>query len=586
MEETLINIDSKYRDTSVYPNESKFKINLEKTYKNVISIRIASLEMYNGVNYIDSKKNNNWIKVHLPNIACDPEGVKVQLADGYLQLIGAIQCIFNNKFNELFNTNGALESSTVAEKYFYFFYLNNSVTLNFDFNSPDLQPETIRKPLILNQGWYSVYGIHNIIKNYVTEKYNERKSFRQSNPGYSGPTINLDSANFVMYPFRLNIFDRRFRSVDTSTPNRKPKQYDCIRVDHISPTGPYLGYNLTESLNLLKNDLYKMYIYDINTFVSQPITSILPVSQMGILDKLTSNNYIVPSGAPYFYANGGSNLLSASKYHINNESSEPNTDNIQVYNLLMEVDRVSNIISFTNDLTATTTTNYYYYWTDPLGSQAGTWDNGDKNKISNLLKKSFLKDNIFISPQEYYGVSYNADLKKDIPVFDINFNTYSENIQPMLNGILDLGKLNYPSVGYYLGFRPIITRPINKFVLSSTPDSTLSTLRATRYFETRGETYIFIKINDWGYIDFFNRKVFAKVILPDMGNTRLDDGFDIEYRFRQPQTIQKLEFELIDYLGNLVNLNGHNFSLTLELKQIVNSDQKNAYEKQNLVFIK
>jgi len=573
MEETLINIDSKYRDTSVYPNESKFKINLEKTYKNVISIRIATLELYNSVNYIDSKKNNNWIKVHLPNIASDPEGVKVQLSDGYLQLVRSIQCIFNNKFKELFNTNGALESSTLAERYFYFFYLNSPVTITFDFNTLGLQPDSLRTPLIINEGWTSVYGIYSIIKKYVTEKYNERKSYLQANPGYSGPTINLDSSNFVMYPFKLNIFDRRFRSVNVSTPG----QYDCIRVDDISPSRPYLGYNLIESLNLLKNDLYKIYIYDVDTFVSQPVTSVLSVSEMGILDKLTSNNYLVPLGDPYFYTNGGSYLLSASKYHINNESSEPNTDNIQAYNLLMETDRVTNIVSFTNDFTATKTTDYYYYWIDPVGLSSGTWDNSGKNKISNLLKKSFLKDNIFISSQEYYSASYNANLKKDIPAFDINFNTYDKNIQPMIN---------YPPVGQYLGFHPINTRSVNKFVLSSVTESTLSILSATRYFEIRGETYLFIRINEWGNIDFFNRKVFAKVILPDIGNTRLDDGFDIEYRFRQPQTIQKLEFELIDYLGNLVNLNGHNFSLTLEFKQIVNSDQKNAYEKQNLVFIK
>ena len=44
MEEIFINIDSKYRDQNLYPNDAKFKINLENTLKNIGSITISSLE--------------------------------------------------------------------------------------------------------------------------------------------------------------------------------------------------------------------------------------------------------------------------------------------------------------------------------------------------------------------------------------------------------------------------------------------------------------------------------------------------------------------------------------------------------------
>ena len=37
MEEILVNIDSKYRDITVYPHESKYSITFEKKYKNIIA---------------------------------------------------------------------------------------------------------------------------------------------------------------------------------------------------------------------------------------------------------------------------------------------------------------------------------------------------------------------------------------------------------------------------------------------------------------------------------------------------------------------------------------------------------------------
>ena len=45
-----------------------------------------------------------------------------------------------------------------------------------------------------------------------------------------------------------------------------------------------------------------------------------------------------------------------------------------------------------------------------------------------------------------------------------------------------------------------------------------------------------------------------------------------------------VEIELIDYLGNTVDLNGIDFSFTLSLKQIFNTDQKGSIEKRALVF--
>ncbi len=138
MEEIFINIDSKYRDQITYPNESKFKINLEKTLKNVASITISSLEINNSINFISSTKQNNYITIHLPNKLNDPDGTHIILYDGLLQSINSIQRIFNEKLNSVFNSNLLLQkllynNKPFAEKYFYIFYLNECANININF---------------------------------------------------------------------------------------------------------------------------------------------------------------------------------------------------------------------------------------------------------------------------------------------------------------------------------------------------------------------------------------------------------------------------------------------------------------------
>ena len=80
MENILINIDSRYRDQTLYPNETKYKINFEKTYKNIISARMVSMEITNTINYIDSKKE----------AASDKLGDKKSKIDG-LKLIATLK---------------------------------------------------------------------------------------------------------------------------------------------------------------------------------------------------------------------------------------------------------------------------------------------------------------------------------------------------------------------------------------------------------------------------------------------------------------------------------------------------------------
>ena len=63
--------------------------------------------------------------------------------------------------------------------------------------------------------------------------------------------------------------------------------------------------------------------------------------------------------------------------------------------------------------------------------------------------------------------------------------------------------------------------------------------------------------------------------------TAMQDWIDKGYNFFD---INKLDIELVDYLGNTIDLSGFDWSFTLELKQIVNSSDKTTAERNALVF--
>jgi hypothetical protein len=102
------------------------------------------------------------------------------------------------------------------------------------------------------------------------------------------------------------------------------------------------------------------------------------------------------------------------------------------------------------------------------------------------------------------------------------------------------------------------------------------------------DKYIYIQINDWNLIDRQDMNqtsypVFAKIQLPGTKNTIIFDSNYInsttkEYFFQQPINIQKMEIKLLDALGNVIDTNGENWSMTLELKQV---NDFSTYEELN-----
>jgi len=597
MEEILLNVDSRYRNNLLYPNESKYKYTFDKKYKNIISARMISIEVYNTISYFNDIKQNNYITVHLPNKLNDPNGTQIILDKGLYQDIAMIKNTFDNLFNQSFNLNSSLKKSIInnkahAEKYFYFLYLNENVELTFDFNNVLFEPSTLATKLTLNKGWYSIYGIVLQIQDYITTKHNERVIFKNTNPSNTS-VISLDSGNFILNEFILPIFDRRFRHVN--------KLYDCIRFDTIGIFNG-LNNNLTNNLNLLKNYVYTIYINDITSFVLQTTYDNLTGK---LLDKLNTGNYLMtnaPDTSSYTILAG--NLLeSKSIYHLNIaynsvDPVDPIGASTQIYNLKMETDLSLLKVSFSNDFSDTSTYKFYYYFTPVPGSadpQVQTWNKTDSGITINLFNKLFNDKNFayeqnFITQAQRDDIFFVYTSEKDIADFEIDFTTNISNStsspEHISNGLVDIKQMTYPSLGYYLGFRPDTTKTTDLFLFNiTTQTNTKKLITGQKIYDTNGDDYIFLKINNWGYLDFFNEKLFAKILLSsNLGGPKIDEYVNKEFRFRQPIDINKLDIELVDYLGNTIDLYGFNWSFTIEFKQIINTNDKKTIQREALVF--
>lgn len=629
-----MHIDSLYRNLITYPSPSKFTYVFNNIIKNINSVKISSIELGNTTSFVSSKKNNNFFTIYLPNKLNDPNGTKVQLPDVLLQAIPDFINSFNSILNKLFNSSFTLFGTNnnpveTSEKYFYIFYLNTNLTILFDFNSCDMPP-SLQSILTINAGWTSMYGLVLQIQNYVLKQYNARVEYLKSN---TAPAINLDSGHFGLVDSSGNylvpngsdiyqvdsdgnnlginlivdkrngpiltipVFDRRFR-LDPSGNNIGI--VDCVRNDPMllnnNPYNSNINYDseiltnpidiLNNNLENLKYDIYTTYVNDVDSYFLNGGTS----PGNGILDNLDSGNIYIPPG--YLLAGG---LLNAkSIYYINNINNFPTSKSIQMYNLQFKTVSLTQQIYITNTFddinnplsTNTTKQKYYYYYVDSSGQ---SWSNGDTldniNTLENLLDQYYLYLNDFISGEQYSDPNYTVDLSKDIAPFEIDFECIP-SVNAVSNNITTLEKLTYMPIGYLLGFKPNPT-----YFFSSIINNLSTDIKSFNPASLSGSYYVFLKINDWGNYNFFDHTLLGKVLLPESAgsssygsyatsNSIINSG----YKFRQPVNINRLDIELIDYLGNTLELNGCDWSITLQFTVEYSAIDKAEYEKKNLVF--
>jgi hypothetical protein len=136
---------------------------------------------------------------------------------------------------------------------------------------------------------------------------------------------------------------------------------------------------------------------------------------------------------------------------------------------------------------------------------------------------------------------------------------------------------SYPSLGELLGFH-------------TTGNYASTTFTFTNSISQFSNEYFYLYLSNLGNLKYNNRNYFAKILFTDDYDTnnaeyrfpRLNSYISDEVLFTKPEDIMDVRVRVYDYLGNLIDLNGTNFSFTLEFNTVHNSMLK--YYREDTFF--
>jgi hypothetical protein len=179
-----------------------------------------------------------------------------------------------------------------------------------------------------------------------------------------------------------------------------------------------------------------------------------------------------------------------------------------------------------------------------------------RSAYSTLVSNGHLSDpTITMSISPTTGHVTISSLATGIP-FELDFST---------------GKFNYRTydwgVGYNLGFA-------NKQYFAENTSFT-----GTSIIDTIGAAYVFFTMNGIEPIQHYSPEknvfsAFAKLLMVgDKNSIVYDDGSSFitkEYRYTQPVDFFLIHPQIVDTYGDVVDLNGKNYSFTLELEEVTN----------------
>ena len=205
-----------------------------------------------------------------------------------------------------------------------------------------------------------------------------------------------------------------------------------------------------------------------------------------------------------------------------------------------------------------------------------------KKNVSFIITIELVETAIFICDGFYDSTQLLNRIQSELPSgMTITLN--------LINGITIIThtksfKINFgnnsskKTLGQHLGFikdeyTSVLNEITNKYQIIS--ESLLDAI---------GDHYIFLSVNDYGKIYNFNKtsidynetldNYLGKIILSvNKGEKNFDNNNFItkKYVFRQPTNINKLDIELIDPVGNIINTRYMNYSFTLEVGVIYDS---------------
>ena len=131
---------------------------------------------------------------------------------------------------------------------------------------------------------------------------------------------------------------------------------------------------------------------------------------------------------------------------------------------------------------------------------------------------------------------------------------------------------NYKSLGEILGFSKKEYIDITEVESENMPDIT-------------NNKYFYLKLSEFGNILNNNMRYFTKIIVTKGNYEPIFESKNIfltkKFIMSQPTDLKSLNISIHDFNNNIVDFNGINVSLTLEIKSIKNNLLKKYYEKFN-----
>jgi hypothetical protein len=216
----------------------------------------------------------------------------------------------------------------------------------------------------------------------------------------------------------------------------------------------------------------------------------------------------------------------------------------------------------------------------------------DYNNISfQIITNDDIPHTIIIEEGSYDSGSIISQIQTNLDIINENYGTSltiawnSVNYKVTFTNTTEFTLIfdndsNHRSLGDRLGFRLDNTNYLaadQSTIYSTNLNMELYYWTGETFLDITKDDYLYLRINDYGviYNDVRKNTLLAKVILYDQ-QFIIDTGANFltkAFNFKQPINISKLEIELVNALGQTINMNLINYSLTLEFGRIFDSNQ-------------
>lgn len=326
MENTIINIDSRFRDKRIFPNASKFIYTSSEKIKNVKYIRVSSVEFPNSYfTFSQEKGNTSFI------ISADSSSFNLLIEDGMYTQEQMIQSI-RNELN-IFNTtiSGNIDISYNSINGFVSFWSDVSFNINFTnstryeslgyqlgfrkntYNSKQRQVGLQTYYYIISEAQLDITGDNYIflrINDYGVihhdfediERYDQSGNFieKMKNQGNK----NIIAKIILNRPKLNNVFDNGANLLTKSYVFRQPQNLNKFDIEVLDPKGNvidmlYMNFSLTLEVGVIYDSSLKVELEDhmtntsfVNNLLMRPFITTRIKKEPQQTYNLTSENEI------------------------------------------------------------------------------------------------------------------------------------------------------------------------------------------------------------------------------------------------------------------------------------------------------